>query len=154
MAVVVLVSSAGLSINIHYCNTTGTESLSLLPFPQSCHHNSMDSCSIGESSNTVESCCASAPIKKPEQQKVKKTDCCEDFFQYMKSLTELELPKISIKKLFNKFLLMMVRVIELVMPSHSQEARPTAFLHKESPPVSGKYIVIAYHQLKIAHDLL
>lgn len=154
LAAVVLVSSAGLSLNVHHCHTSGTERLSLLPFPQSCHHHDDIACGLDEAADSLETCCVAAATAAPKQQKIEKTECCEDIFHYLKTLSEFDLPSFSVKQLFNKFLLLMVRVIELVMPSRSHDARPSALLLMDPPPLDGKSMVIAYHQLKLDPSLL
>jgi hypothetical protein len=148
LAFLIMSGSAGITLNAHYCNTNQTLKRSFLPFPIECSHES-DSCipqSEGDSS-----CCHTA--KKPAVSSEK--NCCDDFIQHVKGLSEFELPKIQIKSLFNKFLTLVVRVLDIIFPT-SDKAEPTAsssFTGDDPPPVSGKMMTIFFRQLKLADPL-
>jgi hypothetical protein len=139
--------SAGITLNAHYCNTNQTLKKSLLPFPIECNHET-DSCVTDFQGDS--SCCHTVTKKAVSNEK----SCCDDFLQYVKGLSEFELPKIKIKSLFNKFLVVVVNVLDIIFPS-SEKSEPTASIYTgdDPPPVSGKMMTIFFRQLKLADPL-
>lgn len=142
LALLVLSGSAGITLNAHYCNSTQTLQKSVLPFPIECTHGDQ-SCSACD--NVVSDSCCHTPVAPA----VHESGCCEDFLSYIKGLTDLELPKLQVKKIFNGFLLFVVRVLEVF--SKNEDPKPTtAFIPDHSmPEATGKAFVISHHQLKL-----
>lgn len=156
MAALVLFSSAGLSLNAHYCNTMNTMEKSLLPFPIACDHDDGSSCQIPPRATEASCCTIAEETGTMHAQHISKDEnCCEDFFRYIKVITEFELPQLKIKDLFNRFLVIILNLFELVFADSSGE-KPQANLFEQPPKLllSGKNIAIAFHQLKIGHFLL
>jgi hypothetical protein len=153
MAALVLFSSAGLSLNAHYCNTMNTMEKSLLPFPIACSHDDGNSCQLPQQASEASCCVIAEKTGSMHAQHISKDEsCCEDFFRYIKIITEFELPQLKIKDLFNRFLVFVLNMFELVFTDSSDE-KPQATLFEHPPKLllSGKNITIAFHQLKIGH---
>lgn len=153
MAALVMFSSAGLSLNAHYCSSMGTIEKSLLPFPIACNHEDGTSCQLPQPAAEA-SCCANAEeANSLHSQHISKDDsCCEDFFRHIRVITEFELPQLKIKDIFNRFLVFVLNLFELVFADSSDE-KPQALLFDQPPKLllTGKNIVIAFHQLKTGH---
>lgn len=148
LAFLIMSGSAGITLNAHYCNTNQTLKRSFLPFPIECSHES-DSYILQSEGDS--SCChtVSKPTVSSEE------SCCDDFIHHVKGLSDFELPKIKIKSLFNKFLTLIVRILDIIYPT-SDKAEPTAssaFTGDDPPPVTGKMMKIIFRQLKIAAPL-
>ncbi len=147
MGLMVFISSIGLTINAHYCHTTGAIKKSLLPIVElSCVDESdAMSCAIAHnhSENSTKSCCESPSNAKT----VHDDDCCEDFTGFIKLLSEFDLP--TIKSGFNLFIQMMVAVLDFLMPSGVNDSGLKSELTEPPPVFYGKQLLLAFHQLKI-----
>lgn len=148
LALLVFTGASGITLNAHWCNTNQTLEKSILPFPIDCAHAEHQADASCTTDTT--SCCHSKVVVVQET----KQSCCEDFLQYLKGLSDLELPKIKVKSLFNHFLVFMVRVMDFLSPT-SKKPEPTAHFHEDAgpPPVSGKFLTIIHHQLKLDGQL-
>ncbi|HQQ13169.1 MAG TPA: hypothetical protein PK855_08395 [Bacteroidales bacterium] len=144
MAVMVLAGASGITLNAHYCTTNHTLNKSILPFPIECNHAHEPSATAQCGTDTT-ACCHTGVA----DNKVESKGCCEDFLQYIKGITDFEMPTLKIKKVFNQFLVVTVRIIEFFSPSKSKDPAPSAFLTEDPPPLSGKTLTITYHQFKL-----
>ncbi|MDO8897609.1 MAG: hypothetical protein Q7V19_08145 [Bacteroidales bacterium] len=156
LSFVVLFSTMGMTMNAHYCHTSHELQKSILPFPISCDHQGMESCGITQvSDGSVHSCCAVIPENEPSQKPVLSEECCEDFFHFIKVITDFDLPQLKFKTLFNKFLALTMRLFELIAPSKASPGQ-TALLEIQNQPPSlfGKDLTISIHQLKLDTVLL
>jgi hypothetical protein len=156
LSFVVLFSTMGMTINAHYCHTSEYMQKSLLPFPISCDHQEMDSLGINQvAGENIPSCCAVIPDNDTSQMTVISEECCEDFFHFIKVITDFDLPQLKFKTLFNKFLALTMRLFELIAPSKASPGQ-TALLEIQNQPPSlfGKDLAISIHQLKLDTVLL
>lgn len=156
LSFVVLFSTMGMTMNAHYCHTSDLMQKSLLPFPISCDHQGMESCGIIQvSDDSMHSCCAVIPDNDTSQMTVLSEECCEDFFHFIKVITDFELPQLEFKTLFNKFLALTMRLFELLSPSKASPGQ-TALLEIQNqlPSLFGKDLAISIHQLKLDTVLL
>ena len=153
MALVVLFSSTGLNLNMHYCYATGTVEKSLLPFPITCSHDGV-SCVLNEA--VAESSCCVIPVyENPnENLQLKHTKCCEDVFQYVQIISEFELSSIFHTIVFSQVLTVLIKLFDEVFPILTDETAQLVFYHFDLPIPSGKDVIIALSQLKIARPLL
>ncbi len=156
LSFVVLFSTMGMTMNAHYCHTSDELQKSLLPFPISCDHQGMESCGITQvSDDSVHSCCAVIPEKDTSQVPVLSEECCEDFFRFLKVITDFELPQLKFKTLFNKFLALTMRLFELIAPSKTNPGQTALFdIQNQPPSLFGKDLAISIHQLKLETVLL
>lgn len=153
LSVIVLFSSIGVILNTHYCHTSQTVQKSFLPLPLQCEHEGQQICGNMAAVEGVQqdSCCAthSEIIAK------KADNCCEDSTQYLKIISNFELPQVQIKHLFNKFLVVVVKFLDLIS-APAADSRQTSFKQNNNgpPPLSGKALAISIHQLKMDPFLL
>jgi hypothetical protein len=149
LSLMVLASAIGLTLNVHYCNTTGMVKKSIIPVTLDCEHEGTASCTVDASASAdTTSCCTGQTKQQPEQ------DCCDDFIQYIKLLSDFDLPKV--KQLFNTFVQATIRVLEFLHPASAGDK--TSLLEPgNSPPLpmsAGKQFVLACHQLKTEPHIL
>jgi len=150
LSFVVLFSAVGLTLNVHYCNTTGIVKKSIAPVVLDCdHENEAMSCDY-EASNQTDSasCCAKQPTEKSAK------DCCDDFIQYIRTLSDFDLPKIKI--VFNSFLKTALWVL-YVFSGSDHDAKTSEWQNNtgdEPPALFGKELLLAFHQLKTDPALL
>jgi len=148
LSVMVLFSAIGLTLNVHYCNSSGMMKKSIQPVAMDCGHED-DSCrtNVVDSTGTT-ACCTTETNSNPEK------ECCDDFMQYIKLLSEFDLPKVKV--MFNTFIQATIKVLEFISPASS--ADKSAMLEPSDappPPLSaGKHFVLACHQLKTEPHLL
>jgi hypothetical protein len=144
MAVMVLFSSVGLSINAHYCHTTDTFKKSLLPVDLSCEDgNTEHMCVIPLADAAADSCCA----KGHEEKLLHNEDCCEDYNSYLKLLSDFNIS--SVKAGFNLFLQVMIAVLDFLLPSADRDIAPASELDNPPPKLFGKQLLLAFRQLKL-----
>lgn len=148
LAAMVLTGASGITLNAHYCSTSQTLEKSILPFPIECDH-AHGSIAAAHCSTDSTDCCHTVNAGA----KVEDKACCEDFLQYLKGLTDFELPTFKIKSFFNRFLVIVVNIIDFFSPDKGTESAPSAFLSEDPPPVSGKTLTIIHHQLKLDSPL-
>jgi hypothetical protein len=156
LSMVVLFSTMGMTINAHYCHTTDTMQKSLLPFPIDCEHKelSIDYNPVSADEN-IQACCSIPEPRSASEKVVLEEGCCEDFFQFIKGITDFQLPQFEFKIIFNKFLALTVRLFELLSPTKANPKQTALFeLQNQPPPLSGKDLTITIHQLKLDTHLL
>lgn len=149
LSLMFLASAVGLTLNVHYCNTTGLMKKSIIPVALECDHDGSSGCLIDVASAAdTTSCCAG------EAGTHSAKDCCDDFVQYIKLLSDFDLPKV--KQLFNTFVQITVSVLEFLHPAASGEKTSLLELPNVPPPtlLTGKHFVLACHQLKTEPHLL
>lgn len=147
LALLILISSVGLTVNAHYCFTTNTLKKGLLVNSLKCAHEN-SSCTVDISTvEGAQTCCKTEEKKTPEK------DCCKDFSYYLKIVTDFDLP--SVKVVFNQFMLLALKVINLVLPQAEEQKSASIFPFSDPPPpVSGLKFLVSISQLKIDHHLL
>jgi hypothetical protein len=144
LAIMVLFSSIGLSINAHYCHTTGTFKKSLLPVDLSCaDENTEHLCAFPMADTVADTCCA----KGHEEKVLHNEDCCEDYNSYLKLLSDFNLS--SVKAGFNLFLQVMIAVLDFLLPSAERDMGPKSDLDNPPPQLYGKQLLLAFRQLKL-----
>lgn len=156
LSVVVLFSTMGMTINAHYCHTTDTMQKSLLPFPIDCNHQELaSSYNPVFADEDVLTCCSIPEPKSASEKVMLEEGCCEDFFQFIKGITDFQVPQFEFKILFNKFLALTVRLFELIAPVKANPKQTALFeIQNQPPPLSGKALTISIHQLKLDFHLL
>jgi hypothetical protein len=144
IAVMVLFSSIGLTINAHYCYTTGTMKKSILPVALHCDSSDgQASCALPRAEEDANTCCSAEPIAET----VHTDDCCEDYNTFIKLLSEFDLPSIKIS--FNLFLQFLITMLDLLLPSKTDDVA-VHMLYQDPPPlVYGKQLLLAFNQLKL-----
>lgn len=144
MAVMVLFSSIGLTINAHYCHSTGDIKKSILPVPLYCDHgDEMASCVIPHHPDQADACCATEAMAGASVE----GECCEDYTTFLKLLSEFDLS--SLKSGFNLVLQLIINLLDLVRPSYSNEHTSQAFYPNPPPLLTGKQMLVAFNQLKL-----
>jgi hypothetical protein len=81
-------------------------------------------------------------------------DCCTDFTQYVKLVTEFDLP--NVKVVFNNFLALTIKLFEFIIPV-AEENKTASY--PEAPDdfglfAGGTKFLIACSQLKLSDHLL
>lgn len=148
LAVLMFVSSVGITMNAHYCFSTNTLQKGLFASNLSCAHES-GSCKLDNLNfdSTGPDCC------KTEVKKVAEKDCCKDFSYYVKLVTDVDLPNIKI--VFNQFLQFALQVIDLLLPATAEQKSTVSNEFSDSPPpLSGLALLVSISQLKIDHHTL
>lgn len=152
LALLILFSAIGVAFNAHYCRTAATVEKTILPFSADCEHGEATACNVDdiEYKKSSKQCCANEKMPM-----VKGETCCSDTTTYISGLSDFEVPKINVKSLFNAFLITALNVLDLFTPP-VDNSKPTSFFKnaKAPPPLSGKALAIAMHQLKIDLFLL
>lgn len=144
LAIMVLFSSIGLSINAHYCHTTGAFKKSLLPVDLSCEDGHTEHmCVIPLADAAADTCCA----KGHEEKVLHNEDCCEDYNSYLKLLSDFNLS--SVKAGFNLFLQVMITVLDFLLPSAERDMELKSELNNPPPQLFGKQLLLAFRQLKL-----
>lgn len=150
LAFLVLSGSAGITLNAHYCKTEKSLEKSLFPFPIDCTHEST-ACDHEQEKAIADNCCTTTHNKSVNEEK----SCCEDFLQYLKGISDFELPKLQIKSLFNTFLTFVVRLLDVFSPSVEKAKQTASYSTDVEPPAaSGKMRVITFQQLKLDGQLI
>lgn len=150
LAFIVMFGSIGLTFSTHFCRTNASLERSFLPFPIGCEHAEMQACDMNNStSEKSDSCCVSNSTTK-----VKDEECCKDETKYFRFLSDVNLPQLKIKVVFNQFLAFVIQVFDLL--SNESNNKNTSSINKieEPPPIFGKELAITHHQLKIDPFLL
>lgn len=142
MAVVLFISSTGIALFEHHCNTNGTSSFAVFS-PVDCN----DHCSHHSSCS---SCCSTDKDSKCNIPEKKTNDCCNDIFHFIKA----DIQAISATSTSIKIEAVAVDFFQSVV-SHQQtivfsdnELKGCAYTPKP-PPKTGSFIVIFFSSLKI-----
>jgi hypothetical protein len=148
MAVIVFVGTVGLTINAHYCSTQKTLQKSLFAADISCDHGSQSCAVDAAADDSTKACCVLHQM--PQQA----NDCCTDFTQYVKLVTEFDLP--NVKVVFNNFLALTIKLFEFIIPV-AEENKTASY--PEAPDdfglfAGGTKFLIACSQLKLSDYLL
>jgi hypothetical protein len=144
LAVMVLFSSIGLTINAHYCHTSGQIKKSILPVSLYCDHDeAMVGCALPQTNDEIITCCAT----ESSAEAVHSEDCCEDYNTFLKLLSEFDLPVLKIS--FNLFLQFVLSLFDLILPSAAKDLAELSQYHDPPPLIYGKQLLLAYNQLKI-----
>ncbi len=147
MAFMVLFSSIGLTLNAHYCHTTGAFKKSILPIELHCNDmESSHSCTLPYSENASEAACCAAEARQAEQNHDE--ECCEDFTTYLKLLSEFDIS--TFKAGFNLFLSFMLAVLDFLLPSADRDLGTNSELNDPPSVLFGKQLLLTFKQLKIA----
>jgi hypothetical protein len=152
MAIMVFLSAIGLTINAHYCHTTGAIKKSVLPIVElrCADENDSASCAIAhqQTENSPMACCESSSSGNAAHD----DDCCEDYTTFLKLLSAFDLPAIKVG--FNLFIQMMVAVLDFLTPSGVKDSGSMSALVDPPPVFYGKQLLLAFHQLKIPSPAL
>ena len=135
--VVFLAVTSGFTVYTHYCSGTAIKKQSIVESHNSCDHN-IDDLNLHKAMSSCESdCCA----------EMESNDCCTDVKEYYKISDVFVLPavvvedKIIISHVFKiVFSNLNFKIERFFKESESNFSLP--------PPLSGKQIVVLYHQLK------
>ncbi len=143
MAFFVLASSAGLPLNRHYCETNHFEKTSLTPFKTACDTENKSSCQ--STCNAEKKCCTAKKDKPQERQK----NCCHDQITYLKGLNDIELQKTQLKNAVYGFTIVMYKAVCRLSEQIGEKFTLRIYSPPDPPPLSGKFISIFFHQLKL-----
>lgn len=147
MAIMVLFSSVGLTINAHYCHTTGAFKKSILPVELQCDDmEAGESCTLPHKGAKTETACCAAGTGQTEPSHDE--ECCEDYKTYLKFLSEFDLS--SFKAGFNLFLSIMLAVLDFLLPQADKDMGANSELSDPPSVLSGKQLLLSFKQLKIA----
>lgn len=131
MAVLVLLSSTGVNIFEHICNTEHLKVLSLVKV------------ACKEDSQTVDDCCK-APSSKSKRKPTKKNDCCENKLFFVKSEIQNYYPNLLEKKISKSKHNILNRdcVKEIyALPEYFQISKVIPINAYHHPPILNKYSI-------------
>ena len=132
-----LAVTSGFTVYTHYCSSTTIKQQSIVESHNSCEHN-IDNLNLHDAMLGCETdCCVEFGTN----------ECCTDKKEYFKMAEVFILPSVTVE---NQNLL--TQVIKIVLSNINFEIE-RFFKEPEStfslpPPLSGKQIVVLYHQLK------
>ncbi len=141
---VFLAVTSGFTVYTHYCNDTATKKQSIVASQASCeHHND-----VANSYNAYDvlSSCATGCHMSSESD-----ECCTDEKQYYKISDDFIIPSVIVedKGGFCPVITTTLGKLKLNFDRSFKESESTYSL---PPPLSGKNIVLLYHQLKTDPD--
>jgi hypothetical protein len=142
MAVVLFISTTGIALFEHHCNTNGTSSFAVFS-PIECshhcsHHGDCNQCCSSQSENNC-----SIPQKET-------SDCCNDIFHFLKVDIQATYSVVSVHKIQP----LAIDIFQSVLPlskynfSSENDMKGCAYTPKP-PPKTGSFIVILFSSLKI-----
>jgi hypothetical protein len=142
-------ATGGFSIYRHICNCAGEMSASII-VETSCGHDlssSSEPCCTSE----IPSCCKEKPAKETRHH-CNGDDCCHTSIQFLKINDSFQpgLEKISLRPLVAASSILIIDFIEDIFSAPVDNV----FYFDISPPGTGKEILLANHQLKLAPPLV
>lgn len=132
-----LAVTSGFTVYTHYCSSTAIKQQSIVESHNTCEHN-IDNLNLHDVMLGCESyCCA----------EMEPNDCCTDVKEYYKIYDVFVLPTIIVedKVTVNHVFTIILSNINFEIERFFNESESNYSL---PPPLSGKQIVVLYHQLK------
>jgi len=148
--VLLIVATGGFSIYHHLCDCKGERSASVF-LETSCEHQNSSPAASYCSAEEIPSCCKekSAPEKKHQ---CNGNDCCNTSIQFLK-INDVFQPgpaKISLKPLVSASSIIVIDFKEYILSAPIDNI----YFPDLPPPSTGKQIILANHQLKLAPPLI
>lgn len=150
LVTLLITTTGGFSVYNHICSCLGSSSASIF-YKTSCEHEDSNETTSCCSLDKIPSCCTEKPVTLAKAT-CHKDDCCRTSIQFLKISDSFQpgLEKISLKS----FAVASV----LIFADFSKEYDPIPPLNLLNvdlpPPDSGRQIILAHHQLKIAPPLV
>lgn len=143
-----LLATSGFTVYTHYCSDTAKKKQSLIASQIACSHKSDVSKSY-EIHDLLSSCCTANTCHTASEP----NECCTDANQFYKLTNVFNLPTvIEEEKCFSSHAMM----TSLVLLNNELEKfyEESESYYSLPPPISGKQLVILYHQLKTDPDTI
>jgi hypothetical protein len=145
-----ILATGGFSVYHHICNCAGEMSASVI-VKTSCGHDHSSSKESCCSNSEAPSCCKEKPVKETKHH-CNGHDCCNTSSQFLKINDSFQpiLEKISLKPLLALSSILIIDFNEDILSAPIDNI----YYSDLPPPESGKQIILAHHQLKLAPPLV
>ena len=139
-----LAVTSGFTVYTHYCSDTTTKKQSIVASQATCEHKH-DISKLHDGHNILSSCATNCHIDSESN------ECCTDEKQYYRISDVFILPSIIVeyKSFSSHAITTTLGHLKLELERFFKESESTYSL---PPPLSGKQIVLLYHQLKTDPD--